>query len=43
MLLFLHRRLFLQPRPQELYVCFHDSATEIAMEMAFKLFFALTL
>ncbi|KAM9677753.1 protein inturned [Trichechus inunguis] len=36
-------RLFLHPRPQELYVCFHDSVTEIAVELAFKLFFGLTL
>ncbi|XP_023564514.1 protein inturned [Octodon degus] len=35
-------RLFLHPKPQELYVCFHDSVTEIAIEMAFKLFFGLT-
>ncbi|XP_028376379.1 protein inturned isoform X1 [Phyllostomus discolor] len=36
-------RLFLCPKVQELYVCFHDSVTEIAIEMAFKLFFGLTL
>ncbi|XP_075399946.1 protein inturned [Tenrec ecaudatus] len=36
-------RLFLRPRPQELYVCFHDSVTEIAMELAFKMFFGLAL
>ncbi|XP_058148827.1 protein inturned [Dasypus novemcinctus] len=36
-------RLFLHPKPQELYVCFHDSVTEIAIELAFKLFFGLTL
>ncbi|KAL1777598.1 inturned isoform X2 [Sigmodon hispidus] len=36
-------RLFLHPKPQELYVCFHDSVPEIAIEMAFKLFFGLTL
>ncbi|KAM7141185.1 protein inturned isoform 1-T1 [Molossus nigricans] len=36
-------RLFLHPKVQELYVCFHDSVTEIAVEMAFKLFFGLTL
>ncbi|XP_054967788.2 protein inturned isoform X8 [Pan paniscus] len=36
-------RLFLHPKPQELYVCFHDSVTEIAIEIAFKLFFGLTL
>uniref|UniRef100_A0A8C3X882 Protein inturned n=1 Tax=Catagonus wagneri TaxID=51154 RepID=A0A8C3X882_9CETA len=36
-------RLFLRPKLQELYVCFHDSVTEIAIEMAFKLFFGLTL
>ncbi|KAK1343209.1 hypothetical protein QTO34_015986 [Cnephaeus nilssonii] len=29
-------RLFLHPKVQELYVCFHDSVTEIAIEMAFK-------
>ncbi|XP_027455528.1 protein inturned isoform X6 [Zalophus californianus] len=37
------KRLFLHPKLQELYVCFHDSVTEIAIEMAFKLFFGLTL
>ncbi|XP_076996195.1 protein inturned isoform X2 [Tamandua tetradactyla] len=36
-------RLFLHPKPQELYVCFHDSVKEIAIELAFKLFFGLTL
>lgn len=36
-------RLFLNPKPQELYVCFHDSVSEIAIEMAFRLFFGLTL
>ncbi|XP_012590287.1 PREDICTED: protein inturned [Condylura cristata] len=36
-------RLFLRPQVQELYVCFHDSVTEVAIEMAFKLFFGLTL
>ncbi|XP_037686550.1 protein inturned isoform X2 [Choloepus didactylus] len=36
-------RLFLHPKPQELYVCFHDSVSEIAIELAFKLFFGLTL
>ncbi|XP_066089563.1 protein inturned [Saccopteryx bilineata] len=36
-------RLFLHPKVQELYVCFHDSVTEIAIEMAFKLFLGLTL
>ncbi|XP_058577412.1 protein inturned isoform X3 [Neofelis nebulosa] len=36
-------RLFLRPKLQELYICFHDSVTEIAIEMAFKLFFGLTL
>ncbi|KAK2490222.1 hypothetical protein MC885_002024 [Smutsia gigantea] len=36
-------RLFLHPKLQELYICFHDSVTEIAIEMAFKLFFGLTL
>uniref|UniRef100_A0A7N4PGL7 Protein inturned n=1 Tax=Sarcophilus harrisii TaxID=9305 RepID=A0A7N4PGL7_SARHA len=34
-------RLFLKPKPQELYVCFHDSVTEIAIELAFKLSFGL--
>ncbi|XP_056659493.1 protein inturned isoform X2 [Monodelphis domestica] len=34
-------RLFLEPKPQELYVCFHDSVTEIAIELAFKLSFGL--
>ncbi|XP_030740646.1 protein inturned [Echinops telfairi] len=36
-------RLFLRPKPQELYVCFHDSVTEIAIELAFKLFSGLIL
>ncbi|XP_006917820.1 protein inturned isoform X2 [Pteropus alecto] len=36
-------RLFLHPKVQELYVCFHDSVTEVAIEMAFKMFFGLTL
>ncbi|XP_075716588.1 protein inturned isoform X2 [Rhinoderma darwinii] len=36
-------RLFLQPQPQELYVCFHDSVTEVAVELAFKLSFGLPL
>nr|KAF6401268.1 inturned planar cell polarity protein [Rousettus aegyptiacus] len=36
-------RLFLRPKVQELYVCFHDSVTEVAIEMAFKMFFGLTL
>lgn len=36
-------RLFLHPKLQELYVCFHDSVTEIAIEMVFKLFFGLIL
>ncbi|XP_036985890.2 protein inturned isoform X1 [Artibeus jamaicensis] len=36
-------RLFLHPKVQELYICFHDSVTEVAIEMAFKLFFGLTL
>ncbi|XP_044536983.1 protein inturned-like [Gracilinanus agilis] len=34
-------RLFVEPKPQELYVCFHDSVTEIAVELAFKLSFGL--
>ncbi|KAG8505388.1 Protein inturned, partial [Galemys pyrenaicus] len=36
-------RLFLHPKLRELYVCFHDSVAEVAVEMAFKLFFGLTL
>uniref|UniRef100_A0A8D2JI46 Protein inturned n=1 Tax=Varanus komodoensis TaxID=61221 RepID=A0A8D2JI46_VARKO len=36
-------RLFLDPKPREFYVCFHDSVTEIAVEMAFKLSFGLAL
>ncbi|XP_055000790.1 protein inturned isoform X2 [Sorex araneus] len=36
-------RRLLQPEPRELYVCFHDSVAEVAVEMAFKLFFALAL
>ncbi|XP_030047616.1 protein inturned isoform X2 [Microcaecilia unicolor] len=34
-------RLFLQPQPQEFYVCFHDSVTEVAVELAFKLSYGL--
>ncbi|KAK2519259.1 Intu [Columba guinea] len=34
-------RLILHPRPQECYVCFHDSVTEAAVELAFKLSFGL--
>ncbi|XP_068126306.1 protein inturned isoform X2 [Hyperolius riggenbachi] len=34
-------RLFLQPQPQEFYVCFHDSVTEVAVELAFKLSFGM--
>ncbi|NWV20743.1 INTU protein, partial [Origma solitaria] len=34
-------RLILHPKPQECYVCFHDSVTEAAVEMAFKLSFGL--
>ncbi|NXA30960.1 INTU protein, partial [Eudromia elegans] len=34
-------RLFLHPKPQEFYVCFHDSVTEVAVEQAFKLSFGL--
>eukprot|EP00079_Xenopus_tropicalis_P020264 XP_012811015.1 PREDICTED: protein inturned isoform X2 [Xenopus tropicalis] len=36
-------RLFMQPQPQELYVCFHDSVTEISVELAFKLSFGMPL
>ncbi|XP_038604344.1 protein inturned [Tachyglossus aculeatus] len=36
-------RLLRHPRPQELYVCFHESVPEIAVEVAFKLSFGLTL
>ncbi|KAJ7326974.1 hypothetical protein JRQ81_016733 [Phrynocephalus forsythii] len=36
-------RLFLDPRPREIYVCFHDSVTEVAVELAFKLSFGLAL
>ncbi|KAJ6668804.1 hypothetical protein lerEdw1_012288 [Lerista edwardsae] len=36
-------RLFLNPKPREFYVCFHDSVTEIAVELAFKLSFGLAL
>ncbi|NWH30029.1 INTU protein, partial [Chloropsis hardwickii] len=32
-------RLILHPKPQECYVCFHDSVTEAAVELAFKLSF----
>ncbi|NXU12284.1 INTU protein, partial [Pardalotus punctatus] len=34
-------RLNLHPKPQECYVCFHDSVTEAAVELAFKLSFGL--
>ncbi|NXS33226.1 INTU protein, partial [Pomatostomus ruficeps] len=34
-------RLMLHPEPQECYVCFHDSVTEAAVELAFKLSFGL--
>ncbi|KAM6402401.1 protein inturned isoform 2-T2 [Pluvialis apricaria] len=34
-------RLILHPTPQECYVCFHDSITEAAVELAFKLSFGL--
>ncbi|XP_059699737.1 protein inturned isoform X2 [Haemorhous mexicanus] len=34
-------RLILHPKPQECYVCFHDSVTEAAVELAFKLSFGL--
>ncbi|KAJ1217025.1 hypothetical protein NDU88_004622 [Pleurodeles waltl] len=34
-------RLFLHPQPQEFYVCFHDSVTEVAVELAFKLSFGI--
>ncbi|KAG8592798.1 hypothetical protein GDO81_000629 [Engystomops pustulosus] len=36
-------RLFLQPQPQEFYVCFHDSVAEVAVELAFKLSFGMPL
>ncbi|NXN09595.1 INTU protein, partial [Indicator maculatus] len=34
-------RLIQYPKPQECYVCFHDSVTEAAVELAFKLSFGL--
>ncbi|XP_078261497.1 protein inturned isoform X4 [Rhinoraja longicauda] len=34
-------RLFADLHPQEFYVCFHDSVTEVAVELAFKLSFGL--
>ncbi|NXX29984.1 INTU protein, partial [Nicator chloris] len=34
-------RLILHPKPQECYVCFHDSVTAAAVELAFKLSFGL--
>lgn len=40
-LFFFPRRLILHPKPQECYVCFHDSVTEAAVELAFKLSFGL--
>ncbi|XP_033016057.1 protein inturned isoform X5 [Lacerta agilis] len=36
-------RLFIDPMPREFYVCFHDSVTEVAVELAFKLSFGLAL
>ncbi|XP_053559613.1 protein inturned [Bombina bombina] len=36
-------RLFTHPQPQEFYVCFHDSVTELAVELAFKLSFGMPL
>ncbi|XP_043917607.1 protein inturned isoform X2 [Protopterus annectens] len=36
-------RLLRDPHPQEFYVCFHDSVTEIAVEMAFRLSFGLVM
>ncbi|XP_053259416.1 protein inturned isoform X1 [Podarcis raffonei] len=36
-------RLFIDPKPREFYVCFHDSVTEVAVELAFKLSFGLAL
>ncbi|XP_061441064.1 protein inturned isoform X2 [Rhineura floridana] len=36
-------RLFVDPKPREFYVCFHDSVTEVAVELAFKLSFGLAL
>ncbi|XP_075471678.1 protein inturned isoform X2 [Ascaphus truei] len=36
-------RLFMHPQPQEFYVCFHDSVTEVAVELAFKLSFGIPL
>uniref|UniRef100_H3BBG2 Protein inturned n=1 Tax=Latimeria chalumnae TaxID=7897 RepID=H3BBG2_LATCH len=35
-------RLFLDPYPQEFYVCFHESVTEMAVELAFRLSFGLS-
>ncbi|XP_077399587.1 protein inturned isoform X2 [Vanacampus margaritifer] len=34
-------RLLLEPVPQEFYVCFHDSVSDLPVEMAFRLSFAL--
>ncbi|XP_048825964.1 protein inturned isoform X1 [Brienomyrus brachyistius] len=34
-------RMHLEPVPQEFYVCFHDSVTELPVEMAFRLSFGL--
>uniref|UniRef100_A0A3B3T3W4 Protein inturned n=1 Tax=Paramormyrops kingsleyae TaxID=1676925 RepID=A0A3B3T3W4_9TELE len=36
-------RMHLEPVPQEFYVCFHDSVTELPVEMAFRLSFGLAL
>ncbi|XP_028973238.2 protein inturned isoform X1 [Esox lucius] len=36
-------RMLLEPIPQEFYVCFHDSVSEVPVEMAFRLSFGLAL
>ncbi|XP_017327184.2 protein inturned isoform X2 [Ictalurus punctatus] len=36
-------RMVLEPVPQEFYVCFHDSISEVPVEMAFRLSFGLAM
>ena len=36
-------RLFLSPHPRECYVCYHDSAPQVMIELAFRLAFGVHL
>ena len=36
-------RLFLSPHPRECYVCYHDSAPQVIIELAFRLAFGIHL